>query len=222
MSIISFLLKSKKEMKKEDTKWIKVGKYTLSSHAQNRIVDLKRDLKKKDMLQNLFGKSENSELYKHKDGSIQYDRVNPHNRTLTHIIQQKNVVKSINRYHNNNSSKRQAYKNFKNKGWYCMKKKEKEIFKLSESAILFIKKYAMEELNITSPIDEDKLSEIYSLADEWEQFIIDENGRDKDYDYPEKEKAEMADKFVSELCGQWCSRLFEPDYVDLNQRLGLL
>lgn len=39
MSIVSFLFKSKKEMSKPNTKIVKVGKYKLASHRQNRIVD---------------------------------------------------------------------------------------------------------------------------------------------------------------------------------------
>lgn len=70
MSLLGFLFKSKKEMVKENTKHVKVGKYELSSHAQNRMVDIKRDLKKKDMLINLFGKSsKNSKKYYHNSGT---------------------------------------------------------------------------------------------------------------------------------------------------------
>lgn len=54
MSILIFLLKSKKEMAKENTKHVKVGKYTLTPHAQNRIVDEKRKMSKIDVLDNLF------------------------------------------------------------------------------------------------------------------------------------------------------------------------
>ncbi len=114
MSLLSFLFKSKKEMAKENTKHVKVGKYELSSHAQNRIVDNTRDLKKKDMLINLFGKSsKNSKVYYHRNGTKQYDRVSEKNRTLTHIVDKTNVVKSIRRFHDTPRSRRQAYKNFK-------------------------------------------------------------------------------------------------------------
>lgn len=57
MSILGFLFKSKKEMAKKDTKRVKVGKYTITSHAQNRTVDATRKLTKKDMLVNLLSKS---------------------------------------------------------------------------------------------------------------------------------------------------------------------
>ena len=56
MSILGFLFKSKKEMAKGNTKHIKVGKYTLTSHAQNRIVDKTRKMDKVDVLDNLFTK----------------------------------------------------------------------------------------------------------------------------------------------------------------------
>ena len=56
MSILGFLFKSKKEMAKENTKHVKVGKYTLTPHAQNRIVDKTRKMDKIDVLDNLFAK----------------------------------------------------------------------------------------------------------------------------------------------------------------------
>ena len=113
MSILGFLLKPKKQMAKKNTKHVKVGKYELSSHAQNRIVESDRRLRKQDMLVNLFGKSENSSIYTHDDGTIQYDRVNEKNRTVTHIVKKKNVVKSINRFHDTKRARKQVYKNFK-------------------------------------------------------------------------------------------------------------
>ena len=114
MSILGWLLKPKKEMAKENTKHVRIGKYEISSHAQNRTVDTSRNLKKKDMLINLLGKtSKNSKTYTHTDGTKQYDRVNDKNRTLTHIVNKTNVVKSINKFHNTQRARRQAYKNFK-------------------------------------------------------------------------------------------------------------
>ncbi len=99
MSILNFLLKSKKEMNNKNTKKIRVGKYTLTSHAQNRIVDSTRNLKKFDLLQNLFGHSENSNVYAHNDGTLQYDRINRKNRTITHITAKQHYVKTIRKYH---------------------------------------------------------------------------------------------------------------------------
>jgi hypothetical protein len=54
MSIIGFLFKPKREMAKPNTKHVMVGKYTLTSHAQNRIVDKTRKMSKGDVLDNLF------------------------------------------------------------------------------------------------------------------------------------------------------------------------
>lgn len=111
MSILSWLLKPKKEMAKTNTKWVKVGKYNITSHAQNRLADSKRNLTKKDMLINLFGNSRNSKIYYHKnDDTYQYDRVNEKNRTITHITT-KNNVKSIHKFHKKNSNKQ--YRNFR-------------------------------------------------------------------------------------------------------------
>ncbi|MBQ7307835.1 MAG: hypothetical protein IJW82_04820 [Clostridia bacterium] len=113
MGLIEWIFKSKKEMSKPDTKWVKLGKYNITSHAQNRIVDKKRNLTKSDMLINLYGKnSKNSDYYK-RDGAMQYDRVNEDNRTLTHITKKEKNVKSIQKFHNNKQGRKTAYKNFK-------------------------------------------------------------------------------------------------------------
>ena len=94
MSILSWFLKPKREMAKPDAKHVKMGEYTITSHAQNRTVDPKRNLKKKDMVINLFGKtSKNSKAYMHKDGTLQYDRDNDKNRTVTHITQKSLFIK---------------------------------------------------------------------------------------------------------------------------------
>ena len=114
MSIFSWFLKSKKEMAKANTKHVRIGKYEISSHAQNRTVDPSRNLKKKDMVINLLDKrSKDSKTYTHADGTKQYDRVNDKNRTLTHIVNKTNIVKSINKFHDTQRARRQAYKNFK-------------------------------------------------------------------------------------------------------------
>lgn len=113
MSIVSWYCKSKKNMKKVNTKHVRVGKYTVSSHAQNRIVDPKRKLKKRDMIINLLSKkSKTSKTYLHKDGAKQYDRVNAGNRTITRITQKENRVKTIQKYHNSVNGRKYAYRNF--------------------------------------------------------------------------------------------------------------
>ena len=106
MSILSWFLKPKKEMAKKNTKHVKMGKYEISSHAQNRTVEDKRKLRKKDMVQNLFGKSLESKPYTHSDGkTVQYDRLNKNNRTVTHIIKKGYLVKTIRKYHKKNEQK---------------------------------------------------------------------------------------------------------------------
>lgn len=100
MSIFSWFFKPKARMAKPNTSHVKIGKYEISSHAQNRTVDPTRNLKKKDMVINLLGKSKNSPIYLHSDGTLQYDRVNEKNRTLTHITKAENRVKTIQKYHN--------------------------------------------------------------------------------------------------------------------------
>ena len=54
MSIISWLFKPKREMAKPNTRPVKMGKYTITSHAQNRTVQPDRRLTKWHMVDNLF------------------------------------------------------------------------------------------------------------------------------------------------------------------------
>lgn len=104
MSVLKYWFKSKKKMMNKNSSQIRIGKYIISSHAQNRIVDPKRNLKKIDLIINLFGKSYNSKPYMHKDGkTIQYDRINNLNRTITHITCNRNMVKTIRKFHEHKS-----------------------------------------------------------------------------------------------------------------------
>lgn len=112
MGVIGWFLKSKKEMAKPNTKHVRIGKYEVTSHAQNRTVSKSHDLKKSDMVKNLLGKSQNSKPYKYRDGTMQYDRVNDKNRTIT-FITLKNVVKTIHKYHNNKRGYKAAHKNLR-------------------------------------------------------------------------------------------------------------
>ena len=106
MSILGWFFKPKKEMAKPNTKTVRMGKYKISSHAQNRTVDTKRRLRKRDMVKNLFGDSLESKPYIHSDGkTVQYDRLNKHNRTVTHIIKKGHLVKTIRKYHKENEHK---------------------------------------------------------------------------------------------------------------------
>jgi hypothetical protein len=58
--MLGWFLKPKKEMAKLGTKHVRIGKYEISSHAQNRTVDTSRNLKKKDMVINLSSKDINT------------------------------------------------------------------------------------------------------------------------------------------------------------------
>lgn len=69
------------------------------------------------------------------------------------------------------------------------------------------------------------LDGIIDLATQWEIDMIDPlsaDGCDKNYDYPERERNELADKFVSEITGKWNDDVLVPDFDDLNKRLGLI
>lgn len=113
MSLFSWILKSKKNMAKQNTRRVKVREYSISAHVQNRIADKSRRLRKIDLLINLLSKkSNNSSVYK-KGDTLQFDRVNDRNRTITHITQNGCVVKTIRRYHNTKAERNKAYKNFK-------------------------------------------------------------------------------------------------------------
>lgn len=76
MSILGFLFKSKKEMAKKSTKRIKVGKYTITKHAQNRIVEEVRSINKIDVLNNLFTKPNGITKVKYDElGRPSYNRI---------------------------------------------------------------------------------------------------------------------------------------------------
>ena len=50
---------------------------------------------------------------------------------------------------------------------------------------------------------------------------LSENGSDKTTNYPEKERNEAADRFITEITGQWSDYTF-PDLEYLNRKLGLV
>ena len=106
--------------------------------------------------------------------------------------------------------------------FFRKKNKDMSVFKLSDEAIEFIRLYLLKKLNISTKIDMDILDDFVSIAFDWESEMVDENGKDKTYDYPNKERNEMADRFVSEVSGKLSTDLWIPDFDDLNKRLGLL
>jgi len=70
------LFKPKKEMAKKDTKKVKVGKYTITKHAQNRIAEGSRNIHKLDVLDNLFAKPNGiTETKIDKNSQPSYNRV---------------------------------------------------------------------------------------------------------------------------------------------------
>ena len=98
--------------------------------------------------------------------------------------------------------------------------KKCKTFKLTYDAISIISKYALNELNINSKIDEKNIDEILIFAENCELNLIDENGNDKDYDYPEKERDILGDLYVSEVSGYY-SKNIDIDLDDLNKKLNL-
>lgn len=93
MSVLGFLLKPKHQMAKENTRYIRVGKYTLTSHAQNRIVDKARKMGKADVLENLFTKPNGVTQIKYDGfGRPSYNRVGK--RATTSINPTNNKVVS--------------------------------------------------------------------------------------------------------------------------------
>jgi len=91
MSILSFLFKSKKEMAKENTKHVKVGRYTLTPHAQNRIVEKTRKINKFDIIDNLFTKPNGISKVKYERGKPSYNRVGRRATTSINPINNKVV-----------------------------------------------------------------------------------------------------------------------------------
>ncbi|MBQ7307836.1 MAG: hypothetical protein IJW82_04825 [Clostridia bacterium] len=101
--------------------------------------------------------------------------------------------------------------------------KELKIYVFSEESVLFIKKYAIPQLKINGLINNENIYDILDYADECELNLIDplsKNGQDKTYDYPEKERDFLGDKFVSEFSGLDIET-FQIDYEDLNKRIQL-
>ena len=76
MSILSWFFKSKRKMAKENTKHVKLGKYIITSHAQNRVVDPTRKTTKWDVVDNLFTKPHAvTEVKKDNKGRLSYKRI---------------------------------------------------------------------------------------------------------------------------------------------------
>lgn len=111
------------------------------------------------------------------------------------------------------------FENIKEKLSKQNKVRKPKKFILSDDAVRFIKSYAMTELNIVLPIDEDKFDDIFDFAEMCELNMMDDEGNDRQEDYPEKERDILGDKFVGEVSGNY-GKDNEPDLVDLNSRLA--
>lgn len=90
------MFKSKKAMSKPHTKRVKLNKYTLTSHAQNRIAEKPRNITKFDVIDDLYRK----ELYKspqrrYVDGTMEYTRIG--RRLTSYVASKTNNIKSIHR-----------------------------------------------------------------------------------------------------------------------------
>lgn len=94
-------------------------------------------------------------------------------------------------------------------------KKEDGLKKLSDQALLFIRKYAIPILKIQGKIDNDSAMDILDFACQCELNMIDEQGFDKIDAYPEKERDVLGDAYVTETSA------YKIDLDDLNNRLNL-
>ncbi|MCM1533417.1 MAG: hypothetical protein NC099_02070 [Corallococcus sp.] len=119
MSILGWFFKSKKEMAKPDTKPVRIGKYTVTRHAQHRTAQTDRDLKKSDMVVNLLTKPHAITKVKiDKYDRPSYNRVGK--TATTSINPTNNHVSSIRR-----PSEQEAKKyNLEKRGRKYVKKKE--------------------------------------------------------------------------------------------------
>lgn len=108
MSLFSFIFKRKKSMAKPYTKRIKLNKYTLTSHAQNKIVSKKHHMSKYDVIDDMYRKelyNTRPNVYKY-DGSLEYKRIG---RRLTSVIALK--TKNIKTLWKNDSDGNGTYRN---------------------------------------------------------------------------------------------------------------
>ncbi len=83
-------------MAKPNTKQVRIGKYKVSPHAQNRVAEPGRNLKKSDMTSNLLLKPDYQSKVDEKHGA--YTKVRK--KIVTHIMPKTNIVKSIRRTSN--------------------------------------------------------------------------------------------------------------------------
>lgn len=119
MSIVSWLLKPKKKMSSPTTKTVRIGKYKISSHAQNRIVQKDRSLSKWGLIDNLFTKPNAVSGIKGERPFRSYNRIGK--KMTTSINPDTNVVATARRV----SEKERRKYNLVKKGNKYVKKSKK-------------------------------------------------------------------------------------------------
>ena len=121
MSILSWLFKSQKEMAQTNTQHVRLGKYTVTSHAQNRLVDPTRRTTKWDVVDNLFTKPHAMTSIKTDHfGRPSYNRVG--RRITTSINPRNNYVVSLRPV---SDAEEKRYGLVKRRGRYVKKSKRK-------------------------------------------------------------------------------------------------
>ena len=119
MSILSWFLKPKRNMAKPNTRMVRIGKYRITPHAQNRLIERDRYTPKWDMVDNLFTRP-------HALSHIKYDsRGRPSYNRIG-----KRITTSINPFNHNVVSVRPVSKpeikryNLQKKGRYYVKNRK--------------------------------------------------------------------------------------------------
>ena len=97
MGLFRFLTKSRRSMARPHTKWVELNGFNLTSHAQNRIADSKRNISKMDVVDHFFSKPlVNTPIRKNRaDGTDEYDRIG--RKLASPIATKSNNVKTIRR-----------------------------------------------------------------------------------------------------------------------------
>jgi hypothetical protein len=96
------------------------------------------------------------------------------------------------------------------------KRTNKEMKILSDRAVLFIEKFAIPTLGITTKIDEDIATEILNFAIDCELSMVDDDGKDRTDEYTDKQRDILGDAYVTEVSA------YLIDLEDLNRRLGFV
>ncbi|MGM9969675.1 MAG: hypothetical protein ACI35S_04685 [Anaeroplasma sp.] len=199
MSTLSFLFKSKKEMSKDNTKPVKVGKFTISSHAQNRIVEPARRVTKSGVVSNLVREPLGVSRVKYDDENRpSYNRVG--NSVVTSINPDTSVVASVRRTNKNDAKKY----NLRKKGMVNMQK-------ISDKTIELILNEALGKLGFTLPLSEEAMMDIIDYFWEIEGTLA--NAKEC---YNEK----IDEEYLKAVCGVVTELSNEDiDLGDLNARL---